>query len=255
MHQTLPILLVVNLVLAAIVFYWLYIKKHKGALPWSLAVVIAGPLACLALIVVHTLGLNGLSQDGKELSELPKPQVSRAVLSSFQVELFPIEELAGPFLPASQQPSARMLIASDYSFKKLSKDLQHLGYNMDIPEDPKEMPEEPLTARWVDERHNILYHYVPELPLRRLEITGPSPDYVRNDILNICYTPTLEVYHFATVQFSGDTQALFQALAAASFLCQPGDNHGMLHNLVATLTQDPNPAIATAAKATQARIA
>ncbi len=207
------------------------------------------PVFVLMFVVVFMLGTKKIDID-KQLAPFLTPEAP----PPFERGTMTVERLAGPFSANISSTTSRMIVAHDYPFARFSNDMKRLGFAPQSIEDLEPDASGTSLLEWVKEGYHLRYHIDSMLQLQRLEISGENPDFVRNDFLNTCYTPALQTHQLSSLFYSSDPQTLFRALAAAMFLCQPGDDNVMLRGQVSALTSDTDPLLVQAAHATLERI-
>jgi hypothetical protein len=152
---------------------------------------------------------------------------------------------------APQPTSCRMLVAPDYPFARLQESLAQLGLQLATPV----ASAEPESAVFADARWRVAYQYDAASGLRALGIAGlGEAKYLRNDILNMVYVPSLEGYKVGGLLQSQDPREVLLGLGAAAWLGQGADHRYYLEP-VRALTAHADPAVAQAAQRTYAALA
>lgn len=140
-------------------------------------------------------------------------------------------------------PVVRMLAAADYGFSKIDTSMRQC----DLVLQGSPGSGEPASAVWSDGKHRVSYQYDARYGLRMLEISGPNAKYLRNDILNIAYMPTLEGYKVSGLLSSSNPTEALQGILAAEFIGINGDQKYYI-NPVATLMQHPDARVSQEAQ-------
>jgi hypothetical protein len=127
-----------------------------------------------------------------------------------------------PFVPpvAARAPRAheRLIAAPEVSFDRLDGMMRQLCLSPSGAPTPSPAPGEPAAAAWTDGRHQVAYRYLPEHGLRLLDIQGPSAEYLRNDLLNMVYMPTLEGHRVSDLLRSADPREQMRGVLAAEHI-------------------------------------
>jgi len=144
--------------------------------------------------------------------------------------------------PAPGAPVVRMLAASDYTFSKIQLSMQQCGLSLQGSPGRDVASGEPSSATFSDGKHQVSYTYNAQHGLRMIEITGPNAKYVRNDILNDAYMPSLEGYKVSGLLSSSNPAEALQGILAAEFIGIGGDQKYYV-SPVANLLQHPDPRV------------
>lgn len=111
-----------------------------------------------------------------------------------------------------------LIAAPDYPFERINNDMRKLDMHpVGVPAMGGQSAE-PVAAQWTDGQLTVSYRYLPEYGLRLLDVSGPSAQYLKNDILNLVYMPTVEGYKVSEMLRSGDPQAQKAGILAAEHI-------------------------------------
>ncbi len=80
-------------------------------------------------------------------------------------------------------------VPQDYPFARIDQDLTGFGYARQQM-GSEVAPGEPGSAVWGDGKHVLKYAFS-GTGARQIDVIGPTPDYVINDLVNIAYMPTV----------------------------------------------------------------
>lgn len=138
----------------------------------------------------------------------------------------------------------RLIAAPDSTFASINKLMRQLDLR---PAGDEAASGEPEVASWTDGEHTVSYRYVPDHGLRLLEVRGPTASYLRNDMLNLVYMPTLEGYKVSELLRSDDRAAQLRGIAAAEHIGVNGDERFYIEP-VSQLAKSSDKEVALAAE-------
>lgn len=97
---------------------------------------------------------------------------------------------------------------------------------------------------WKDRKFTVQYFYNARVGLRAVEISGHGEaKYVRNDLLNLCYVPSLEGYKVSEHLSSPDPKTCLLGILAAEWIGVGADHRYFLEG-VGKLRNHPDPEVA-----------
>lgn len=111
-----------------------------------------------------------------------------------------------------------LIAAPDYPFERIDKDMRKLDMHPVGSPAMGADAAEPISAQWTDGKLTVSYRYLADHGLRLLDVAGPQAEYLKNDILNLVYMPTLEGYKASEMMRSGDTRAQMAGILAAEHI-------------------------------------
>lgn len=149
---------------------------------------------------------------------------------------------------AAVGPRERLLAAPDVSFQHFHSMMDQLGLQMYGAPEANPAGGDPLYAEWgSQDGSRVIYYFDPPTGLKMVEIEGQNPDYLRNDLLNMTYLPTIQGYQVSSMLASQDPNELIRGIYAAEFLGINGDQQYYI-DPVGRLTAHPDTTVAQAAR-------
>ena len=210
-----------------------------GVMEMVLLLLVVGALIAFGAVVAVVLFfvLRKKPQALEGTAALPGPQLQA-----------PFGAPAGPVQRPKKDPNhARTLAAADYTFDKIQRSLQQVGFSLQGSPGPEAAPGEPGSATFASGGITATYGYDPSCQLRMIDLSGTNARNALNDLLNIAYMPTLEGYKVSGLLESSNPAELYLGIRAAEFIGIGTDVRFYIEP-VGKLASHPDPKVAAEAR-------